>query len=200
MDRAFLYSGAVFLVMVSLLVAANYFILSKHTNEQSKISSLAVDAGSDIKGVLALDSNNVYSDAMSDAVFQAINSGKTLAGTCPLLQAGISQKINSYVQQAFSSIDNYLPNANLNYNINQITTTISACSSPVTIKQLVNITYNVFMDNPGVKMSYTLVHNKTLVLTDLGGYIYNINIIDENGRQDFYRGVSCPGGGACSPT
>ena len=75
--KAFLYTGAAFLIMMTVLIAANYFLLSEHTRYQSKSDALEMDAinnlASDLRHVLILDQNNALVDALSDTAFFAIN-------------------------------------------------------------------------------------------------------------------------------
>jgi len=76
MTKAFLYTGATFLLMMTILISANYLLLSKHTASESKNADLEIDVVNnlvnDLRGMLVTDPNNVATDTMSDLAFFVI--------------------------------------------------------------------------------------------------------------------------------
>jgi len=77
--KAFLYTGVTFLLMMTILISANYLFLSKHTASESKNADLEIDVVNNIVGdaraVLITDPNNTVADAISDIVFSSLRSG-----------------------------------------------------------------------------------------------------------------------------
>jgi len=77
--KAFLYTGAAFLVIMTLLISANYLFLSKHTTSESKTVNMQVDIAnslvSDTREVLFLNKNNTAADALSDMAFFFMTPG-----------------------------------------------------------------------------------------------------------------------------
>lgn len=75
--KAFLYTGVTFLVMMTVLITANYFLLSEHTRASSKSTILEIDAVnnlvSDVRHVTVSDMNSTLDDALTDVGFLAIN-------------------------------------------------------------------------------------------------------------------------------
>jgi len=216
-ERAFLYSGVTFLIMVSILLTANYLLLSKHNREESKIADLEIDAiystAVDVKNVLSSDSNNALADAMSDATFRALNctsAGASLPSICNALlptnilseQCGtnLSKWVLNYTNVTLLEVQKIITFAEFNSSINKISYTApDSCGGSSDYRSFMyygSISYNLTTYDPFyMQLNQTLLFNKTLGLALIYSSgptkIYEINVTDWTKAVDFSKRVNC---------
>lgn len=219
--RGFLYIGITFLIMLAILISANYLFMSKHTSQGiSKTEAMEIDLtknmGVGVKNIIVFDANNSVSDALSDAAYQAIdtfgNAHPSTNALCTRLDptktesrtygTNVTQWVWDYADLTFLSVQNAIMPLELKYSIINVTADMSACST-TGIKILFNSTYNVTANSSDIFMraNFTAIHKKNLRITRTAssspGWIYDIIVTDESGRTDFSNKVYCPSGFKC---
>jgi len=223
-ERAFLYTGITFLIMISILIAANYLLLSKHNREESKITDLEIDsiysAVVDVKNVLSTNQNNTLADAMSDATFRALNctyAGGALSSICNALlptnilseQCGtnLTKWILNYTNMTLLEIQKTVTFAEFNSSINQVSyQNPVSCGGSLNYRFFMyygNVSYNLTTYKPFyMRLNQTVLFNKTLSLANIYSSgpikIYEINVTDWTKRVDFNKRVNCTSG-ICHP-
>ncbi len=213
---AFLYTGVTFLVMMTVLIAANYFLLSEHIRYELKSASLEMDIVnnlvSDVRHVTILDPNNALVDAMSDVSFRAIILASGIPSTLKNLldqNTTVSQTSNTnitkwflnYTNMTFLDIERYSPLAiNFSYpTVNFIDQTTWPKDGPTDMKiivdYLISISYNLTANSTfETRLTQTLVTNHSLTVSmlndPLGVYCITVKNAD-TGLTSFYKEVYC---------
>lgn len=226
--KAFLYTGAAFLVMIAILISANYLFLSKHTATESKNTDLEIDAinnlVNDVRNVIMVDSNNTMADALSDAAFSAIQ--KSSGSAVPIQQ--LSSKLdpsNKDSEASFTNISKWLLNytnitlskikslsslsINFSYPVSNDLKIATGYRGPPNLPYIFSVSYaaNIsyiltFNGSTSFMLNQTLQRNKTLSVSQLTVEIpknFCIYVTDNTkGTFDFKKGVSC--NPICAPT
>ena len=206
---------------MTVLIAANYFMLSEHTRYQSKSDALEMDAinnfASDVRHVIVLDKNNAVTDAMADAAFFAIN--RTQNGVHPSALKNRLDPIHSQSETFYSNMTKWFLNytkltllsmnksyilplniSNISVNKFSATTGWRFLGGPADTLFYGQYTYSfsyVLFSNSSfeVNVNQTIVLNKYLeIIRHTSGYVYCIKIINiENNIVEFYEEVACNG-------
>jgi hypothetical protein len=210
--------------MVSILITANYLLLSEHNREESKITDIEIDsiygAVIDVKNVLSTNQNNALADAMSDATFRALNctfAGGALSSICNALlptnilseQCGtnLTKWILNYTNMTLLEIQKIITFADFKSSVNQISFKDSgSCGGSSNYRFFTyygNISYNLTTQSSFyMRLNQTVLFNKTLSLANVYSSgpmkIYEINVTDSTKRVDFNKRVNCTSG-ACHP-
>jgi hypothetical protein len=198
MDKAFLYTGTVFLIMVGVLLSANFLFLSKHGKGQAQIADMQMDLANnianDMKRIAVWDKNNIMADAMSDAAYGAVMSKNNLNAMCSDLKTQLGQndiqaKIKDYITATFSEITSLQPSVTFgNLQVNTLTVTQTATC---VLNIYANFSYIIKIDSSfSLLLNRTLIGNKTLTLQNPSGNTYNIFVDDGvTGARDFSTSV-----------
>jgi len=214
--KAFLYTGATFLLMTALLISANYLLLSKHTASESKMANLEIDSVnnlvSDARSMLFTNPNNVLADAMSDAMFFGMNvSGERNPNVIFQMIDPTNKKSEDYHTNITKWFLNYT-NITLSYieknypikvNISEpaivkVDASGYAYGHPpvgAQIKYIVNISYSIAL-NASTYINITQNLNRTKWLDISGptsngfGTIYHIIVYDQS-QTDFEKYINC---------
>jgi len=203
--KGFLYTGIVFLVMVGILISANYLFLSTHNKEQSKIMNMELDSSYnlefDTKEVLALSPNNTIADALSDVAFMAVLVGGTPTDICNRLdptniasetsRTNMTKWVSNYTNLTFSEIT-AMTGMNFSSLVIKPSSSKSLSGSRCTVIYSVNMSYFLTKRSSFyLWLNQSLSSNKTLEVNVVGS-VYYISV--KNGsRFDFNRSVTCSG-------
>jgi len=217
--KAFLYTGIVMLIMIGVLVSANYVFLTGHQSSESELKVLEMDSvgfiEADVKNMLARDGNNTLADAMSDAAFVALGTGtdsipticnrldpKNPASQVAPYGANISKWIADYSGRMFANVTN-ITLAKFTSFRNTPSSYTQAVAPTCRISYQANISYFVIKESPFyMALNQSVIHNKTLEVTNTlfdpvgGTFYYTITVKDQimlggSYRTDFSKTVGC---------
>jgi hypothetical protein len=179
--------------MVSVLISANYVFLSKHGGEQSKITDLEIDTAASLAnrlgGILALDANNTFADALSDEAYTALITGGFNTVCARLTQGNINFWISDYLNRTIGNVSEVLPPLRANYSFNKFTVDATT-SCPGAIKVFANISYTVEVNQPfAIVLNRTIIANKTLTIQGPNNNPRIIVIDAPTARIDFNKTI-----------
>jgi hypothetical protein len=179
-SKGIVQTGAMFLVLLVLVVSANYLLLAKQVYVSGMAGDMLIDnaynAVVDVKRVIALDKNNVLSDSISDVV---------KGSTCAKLNDAIlyGDKFWAYAGNTMESINETLAAKGLNakrlrytVDIDEFSDTETTCTVDISL----DYTFMVFSQNGGLQKTEQFTAKKQLQFDDNAGY----TVIDKTTPTD----------------
>ena len=222
MAKAFLYSGIVFLIMISTLVAANYMLISKHSVGKMQASDLEVDTflhiGNNLEKVLATDVNNTVADAVSDAAFYVLTLGAiSPIDICQNLQYSgegsipVVLWVENYTNVTMRQIESLIPQIsidNISFNFAALNCIPTETNTVKKLQMNISATllFNISLDFSNTQIIKNITFNKTLNImrtsppNQVSPTFFDVNVTDmKTKRTDFNKNVMCVMNQGCSP-
>jgi hypothetical protein len=156
-----------FLVFLVVVVSANHLLIAKQFYSNGWVGDMFIDnaqgAATDIKRVIALDKNNVLSDAISDVV-----KGSACANLNS--ESLYSDEFKAYAANAMKTINSTLALRGLNAKQTSSTVKIDKFSAGCTVDISLSYTFVVYGARGGLQLTTQFTAKKQLKFTDGVGY------------------------------
>ena len=109
-NRGFVLTGAVFVILIIGMASANYLLVSQRNYETGVSQVMSIDAVlnayQDMKGVIALNSENILLDCVKEVV----------ADGCAMSSSALENMIEDRIDAAFQDFNDILSDAGIQVN------------------------------------------------------------------------------------